>query len=295
MDWFSNNEVLIQQIGVFAIAAAGLQLLLNSGVFSLHVAGTWLIGSYATAIGLREGLPPVGAYLAAIVIGATVSLVLAVLTRRLNGLALAMATLAFSLIAVIGIRSGGDFTGASLGLYGIPVTTSTTGVWVSAAVVAVLLGWLEQGRRRRTLSAMREDVQVAAAVGIPVVWTREAIMVLAGAITAYSGGLYASLFNAISPDQGGFPLVISLLTMAIVGGIGSWLGAYLGAALLTWLPTFSTLFNDWNAAITGAVMILVVVYAPGGLLGLVVAAFERIKGLAGWAGRRRSTATRSAG
>jgi len=267
MDWFADNETLLQQIGVFAIAAASLQVALRAGVFSLVGAGTWMIGAYAAAIALDDGMPPFVALLIALALAALVSLALSLLTIRIDGLTLAMATIAFDLIVVVVIRNWESLTGGALGLYAIPVSVSSTGLAVIVVAVAVVLMLVERGRQGRAVVALREDVQAAAAVGVPVPLARHLVTTVSGVLGALSGAIYAMMFNAIAPDQGGFHLVTLLLSMVVIGGIDSWRGAYVGAALLMFLPEISRTFNEWNGLIYGALMVLVVVWAPEGVLG----------------------------
>lgn len=128
---------------------------------------------------------------------------------------------------------------------------------------------LERGRLGRAIAAIREDPHIAASVGIPVVRARHVIMVISNALAAMSGAIYAFVFFTITPTQGGFDFVLLLLSMVIVGGAGSWRGAYIGAALLLWLPNVSSVANQWNGVVYGALLVAMVVLAPAGLTGLL--------------------------
>jgi branched-chain amino acid transport system permease protein len=178
----------------------------------------------------------------------------------------------------VALRAGGDFTGGALGLFSIPVLVSTTGAIVVAIVAAVGLTFLERGRMGRAIETMREDTHVASAVGIPVERFRLGLLTVSGVLAALSGGMYALMFNAVSPDIGGFPLIVSLLSMVVIGGLASWRGAYLGAAILTWLPDAVTSFDAWSEAAYGAILIAVVILAPGGLLGIAEQVIAPIRG-----------------
>jgi branched-chain amino acid transport system permease protein len=291
MSWFDHHETLIQQMGVFTIAAAALQVALRAGVFSLLAAGTWLTGAYTAAIVVREGGGTATAMVAAVAIAAAVSLVMSLLTRRISGLTLSMATIAFDLIIVVLIRNGGDFTGGALGLYAIPISVSTAGVITIAVLVAAALALTERGRIGRAVVALREDSQAAESIGVPSERVRHAATTLSGALAALSGSIYALMFNAIAPEQGGFNLVVMLLSMVVVGGIESWRGAYIGAIVLLWLPDASRVVDRWSGAMYGALVVLTVVWAPGGLLGVM----QRLWHAARRGLRRRAPVARSAG
>ena len=276
--WWATHETLIRQICIYMIAAASLQLTLNAGVFSLLNGATWIIGGYTAAIVLREGGSTLLAFVAAISFGALISWFLSLVTRRLTGTTLAMATISLVLITGVTI-SHWAWVGGSLGLYGIPVKVSTTDAVVAAALVAVLLFLVERGRTGRAISALREDIHVAASVGIPVMRARHLLMLLAGGLAALSGVLYALSSYALQPNQGSFDFVLLLLSMVIIGGVGSWAGAYLGAALLVWLPDVSSFADRWNGVLYGVLLIAIVVYAPGGLTGLVRGTYNLLRRL----------------
>lgn len=275
--WYLANEIFIQQACVFAILAASVQMLLRAGVFSFAPVGTWMIGAYCAAIFFKGGVAAPLSILLAMLAGGVLAFVVAAITRALSGLVLGMATLAVVLIIVVAAESGGSLTGGAAGLYGITPQLSTGILFVFVVIVAALLFFLERGKFGRAINAMREDAHVARTVGIPVVQMQLGLSTLAGILGALSGASYTFLFNSVTPDAGGFNLVVSTLSMVIIGGVASWGGAYLGAALLTLLPSFLSGFEAWSQAAYGVVLIVVVVFAPGGLLGLGRDALKRIR------------------
>lgn len=256
-------------MGVYAIAAASMQIAMNAGVFSLLTGATWIVGAYTAAITVREGGGELLAFVLAIGIAAVASSAISVLTRRLVGIGLAMVTMSLVLITGVILESVGSFTGGALGLYGIPILVRTRDVLIAVVVVAVLMTVIERGRTGRAIAALREDPHVAASVGIPVPLARHAVMFLSGGLAGLSGALYAFMFLTLTPMQGGFDFVLLLLSMVIIGGAGSWLGAFIGAGLLIWLPEASSLAHRWNGVMYGVILIAIVVYAPGGLTGII--------------------------
>jgi branched-chain amino acid transport system permease protein len=269
ISWWNNNQTLIHQIGVYAIAAASMQLAMNAGIFSLLTGATWLLGAYSSAIAVREGASTVPAFALAIAIGAAIGCGVSSVTRRVAGIGLAMVTMSMVLITGVILQSAGSFTGGALGLYAIPVRITTTDIVIIVAVVAVLMTIVESGRTGRALAALREDPHIAASVGIAVPRARHTVMALSGGLGALSGALYAFMFYTVTPTQGGFDFVLLLLSMVIIGGAGSWRGAYIGAALLLWLPQASSVANQWNGLMYGVLLVVMVVYAPSGLTGLL--------------------------
>lgn len=268
------EEALLQNILVFALLAFSIQVALRAGVFSLAGVGCWAIGGYTVAILTDRGVAPVLAILAALVLAAAVSWLLALLLVRLRGLYLALATVAFDLLVTVIATNGGDLTGAANGLFGVPLALDTTQVEVIVAVVAVVLTVLELGFFRRAFEVIREDEELAVAFSVDSKRMRRFAFVLSGVIGALSGAVAVLLFGAISPTESGFSLIVLALTMVIVGGFNSWVGALIGAALITWLPVGLQGFSSWWNVIYGGVLIVMAVYVPGGILGVLGAALR---------------------
>jgi branched-chain amino acid transport system permease protein len=196
-----------------------------------------------------------------------------------------MATVAFVLLVQIVAVELEDVTGGAGGLYGIPVTVSTWQLLLIVAVISVALFFFERGARGRTIEAMRLDEQVAQSVGINIVRERNLIFVLSSMMAALSGGIAAMMFNTLAPEQAGFALIVDTLMMVVIGGAAAWWGALVGAFIVTWLPEILRFTGDYRGIVEGLIVVLVVVYAPEGFVGLV----RRITGLI--SGRRTPVTT----
>jgi branched-chain amino acid transport system permease protein len=286
MEWFSDNETLIQAALAGAVLAYSFQIAMRAGVFTLAGVGFWAVGGYTTAYLVTEReWATVPAVLAGIVISAIVGLLLALVLGRLRSLYLAMATVAFVLLVQIVAINWEDFTGGAGGMFGIPVTVTTTQLFLIVAVVSVALFLFERGARGRTIEAMRLDEHVAQSVGINVVRERNMIFVLSAMLAALSGGISAMMFNTLAPEQAGFNLIADTLMMVVIGGAAAWWGALVGAFIVTWLPELLRFTGDYRGIVEGLIVVLVVVYAPEGFVGLV----RRIRGLI--SGRRLPVTT----
>ncbi len=285
-DWFSDNETLIQAALAGALLAYSFQIALRAGVFTLGGVGFWAIGGYTTAYLVTERewatVPAIGVGL---LLSAVIGLGLALVLGRLRALYLAMATVAFVLLVQIVAINWEDVTGGAGGLFGIPVTVSTTQVFLVVLVVSIALVFFERGARGRTIEAMRLDEQLAQSVGIDVVRERHLIFVLSSVLAALSGGISAVMFNTLAPEQAGFHLITDTLMMVVIGGAAAWWGALVGAIIVTWLPELLRFAEDYRQIIEAAIVVLVIVYAPEGIVGLV----RRVRGLL--SGRRPPTAT----
>jgi len=92
------------------------------------------------------------------------------------------------------------------------------------------------------------------------------IFALSAAISAVAGSLYAHTMTFISPTSFGFNFSVELVTMVIIGGLGSIYGSFLGAALLTLLPELLRAFRDYDIVAYGALLVFMTIFMPGGLV-----------------------------
>jgi branched-chain amino acid transport system permease protein len=266
--WFTTNETTIQNVLIAALLAFSVQVALRAGIFSLAGIGFYAIGSYTAGLIARDGHGIVLAIAASIALAAALSLLLAFLLVRLRSLYLAMATVAFDLIVVV-VATNWEVTGAALGIFGIPLTITTTHMAVTVVIAAVAMTFLERGTIGRTYDAIREDEELAQSFSINIRSYRRLAFVVSGALGAVAGSFHALAYGSVLPGDAGFASVVLALTMVIIGGSASWFGALLGAVLLTWAPLALTFIGDWWDAVYGALLILFACYLPNGLLGII--------------------------
>ncbi|MGB3437792.1 MAG: branched-chain amino acid ABC transporter permease [Actinophytocola sp.] len=287
----------------YAIAAAGLTVLTGlNGQLSLGHGALMAVGAYTTALMLqsREDTLPLLVILAlAVVVTLVVGAIVGVAAARLHGPYLAGATLALA-VAIPGIPLYfGEWLGGEQGLNvrlpEIPVWLAdgayfVTGQeltqirylaylgWLAVIVVFVLLANLSRSRIGRNWQAVRDDEVAAELAGINLGRARVQAFVVSAGCAGLAGGLLALSARLAAPS--GFTLTLSLLLLSavVLGGLGSLVGALVGAALLTFLPQVVTGagtdlgFTDVQAAqlaplIYGLVTVLVVLLAPAGLAG----------------------------
>lgn len=267
--FYDSQVTLIQASLAGMILAASVQTAMRAGVFSLASIGFWGIGAYTAGILAREHDAGVATALtAAVLLSAAVSYVLALLFVRLRGLYLAMATMSFNLVVIVIALDLEDLTGGALGLYGVPPILEMWQLLVAVAAVAGILAYLERGHLGRTIATVGSDEELASSLGIRVRTVQRRTFVLSGVLGALAGGMSALLFNTVSTDQFGFHFVTLALTMAVIGGLRSWLGSYLGAVIVYWLPELLRPIDEWRSVVYGALLVAVVTLEPGGLIGL---------------------------
>jgi branched-chain amino acid transport system permease protein len=281
IDFFNSNLVLVQATLSGLVLALSVQVPLRMGVFSFAGAGSYGLGGYAAALlVIHLSLNTFEAIGLAILITAFVGLLLGLVISRLNGLYLAMATVAFDLIIGVVAINGGTFTGESTGLYGVIVDFTTTEMFILTLVVLALVGLSEHGRIGRRTEAVRDDQQLAASAGVNVRRYRLMAFVVSGALGGLAGAMNVMVRTTIGPLDIGFGLIVLALTMIIVGGAMSWKGAVLGAIIFTWLPHFLDVIGQWQNLVYGVIVALAAIFLPRGIHGVIVDVIR-------WVRRRR--------
>jgi branched-chain amino acid transport system permease protein len=200
---------------------------------------------------------------------------------RLSGLAAGIAT-----FAVLGITHNVLFNYTKIGpgataLTNIPETTGLLQGMVGA-LIAIVAAWLYQlSRFGRMLRATREDPAAAQAVGVSIHRQRLVAFTLSGALCGFAGGLLVHQAGTITTEDVYLNLTFLTLAMLVVGGVGSLLGAVVGALLISGLNSFLTtaeggvhvlgvkidLHDGTHLVVLGALMALVLVLRPEGLTG----------------------------
>jgi branched-chain amino acid transport system permease protein len=284
MNYFTANEGLIQQTLVYMILAMSLQIVLRCGVVSLASIGFYTLGAYAGAILTKHGWPPSLIIVVVVVASGALGYAFGRPLARLRGLYLAMATLAFDLVIPVLLNNGGTFTGGALGLYAIPVALTTGSVIAIVVVVIYAVSQMERGWMGRASLALRSDENLARSMGVRVTRERYLAFAISAALGGLAGSMSAMLFRAVSPSIGGFGLITLGLTMAIIGGRDSWVGAIVGAYIVTWVPEWLRSVGPYRNMVFGLVLVAVMLFFPDGLLGAVRGLITRLR-----SGRSRRT------
>lgn len=271
IDFLNSNLVLVQAMLTGLILALSVQVPLRVGVFSFAGVGSYGIGAYfAAALVIREDVSALVAICAAMILTASIGLLLGVLIYKLAGLYLAMATIAFDLTISVVAINGGEWTGGSLGLYGV-IADFPMMLMLALTVLALALVIIsELGRTSRRVDAVRDDPELAASMGIRVRRYRLVAFVVSGALGGLAGSMNVLASTAIGPADIGFGLIVLALTMIIVGGSRSWKGALIGAVIFAWLPHWLGAIGEWQDVVYGIMVALAAVFLPRGIYGLYV-------------------------
>jgi branched-chain amino acid transport system permease protein len=247
-------------------------------------------------IGVHTGLSPWWGLPVGIAVAMMLAAVVGYPVLRLHGLYLAMATMALNIAAVVVVVEESDLTGGSIGLTGVkPLNFFGRDLFqpkdlyyvalASFVVLFVLAHRLTQSPIGKMLAALRHDERAAALAGIHVSLLKTKVFVTSAAFAAVSGFFLASFLLYVPVES--FSLVPSLyfLVMVVVGGLRSLTGAVLGAAFITVLPQVVPDRPREQQFIFALSFLLVTVFAPRGLAGIVQSAWKLI----------RRTATRGRG
>ena len=260
-------------VGLNAIVCVGLNLLIGyAGQISLGHAGFFGLGAYGTAIlAARYGWPPALSLPVSVIAVAALAWLVGRPVLRLKGHYLAMATLGLGIIVAVVLATEERLTGGPDGMAVPPlwITGEQAWYWVVGAVLLVTV-WLAQNLidspRGRAWRALHDSEIAARAVGIDAARHKLAAFVLSAALAAFAGALTAHYSGFITPAKASFLHSVELVTMVVFGGMGSTLGAVVGAAVLTTLPQLLAVFKEYEMVALGALMMLTMICMPRGLV-----------------------------
>tara|TARA_B100002003_G_C14147493_1_gene551838 strand:+ start:2282 stop:3229 length:948 start_codon:yes stop_codon:yes gene_type:complete len=239
------------------------------------------IGAYGVVIlTYKVGLPLPLAIVGAAVVCGLLSFVVAVPATRLKGFYLALATLAFAQLFNVLLLQGGDVTGGPEGIsgfsakdyFGLPSTGSAYTVVIVMILIftfTVLL-LLDQSWFGRACRAIRDNEAAAEAMGINIFRTKVAAFMISSTLAGVAGIAYAFADNYVNPIVFSLEPLFLLLFMVIVGGTGRHAGAILGAVVLFLAPEVLEAWVGRHYLLGfGLIMVLVILFLPTGLIGLV--------------------------
>jgi branched-chain amino acid transport system permease protein len=276
-------------VGINTMLAIALNLLLGyAGQISLGHAGFFGLGAYLSGIlSTTYSLNPwIAMPVAAMVVGFLAGII-GFPILKLKGHYLAMATLGLGIIIFIVFNETIELTGGPSGLSGIP-NLELAGIIFDSDVKNYYLIWgftlavilfslnLSNSRIGRALRAIHDSEVAAQVLGVNARLLKVQIFALSAIICSLAGSLYAHTMTFISPTSFGFHFSVELLTMVVIGGLGSIYGSFLGAALLTLLPEFLRAAHDYDIIIYGGLLMVMVMYMPGGLVRGIPALFRKI-------------------
>lgn len=302
----------LTDVATLAIAAGGLTVLTGmSGQLSLGHGAFMAIGAYTAALFLEDPEPSIPLPLvlvAAVLVALAVGAVVGVAAARLHGPYVAGATLALA-VAVPGLTHTWHWLGGEQGLtvrvppvptWLLDAVFFVTGnpmdqrlflaylSWACLIVTFLLLANLMRSRVGRRWQAVRDDDVAAELAGIRLGRDRVLAFVVSTACAGLGGALMALMLRLTAPGSFGLKLSLTIVSVIVLGGLGSLTGALLGAFLLTFVEDVArdaatgagldqTQAAEVAPVVYGLTLVLVVIFAPAGLVGSLRNAWLRRK------------------
>lgn len=265
-------QQILVTIGIGVILALGLTIVTGfTGQLSLGHAAFMSIGAFTSALITlhSSGIP----FMLNILLAGLVTAFVAALTGwpilRLTGDYLAICTLGFAeIIKVIFLNL--DITNRALGLtVPQPVTLIPLPVlvWIVALLMVVATSFIASSRLGRAFKAIRDDETAAESMGINLTLYKVQAFAIGGFMAGVGGGLYAHFISYINPSDFGFLKSVDILSMVVLGGLGSVPGAILGASVLAAAPELLRFMAQYRMLVYGILLVLLMIFRPNGLLG----------------------------
>jgi branched-chain amino acid transport system permease protein len=264
--------------GIYALLALGYSFIFGqAGALSL-AQGTFMgVGAYVSGIlAVRWGIPFDAALPASVGLPVALALLVAIPVLRLQTHYFALATLLIGQIVLLVVTQWESVTGGANGIGGVPPLAlfghaiegrlqALLLVWGLVAVGALLAWQITRGRLGDAFAVLRTHPVMAGAVGIDTGWLRLTAFLLSAGYAGLAGSLYVHAIGVLSPDILGFPVMVTCLTIAVIGSRLRIAGAISGAVLIIELPEWVRFLRDDYLLAFGCILLLVVVALPGGL------------------------------
>ena len=270
---------LIIMVVIFSILTLSLNLISGyGGMISLGHAGFFLIGAYTSALlSVYHGWSFWLALPAAVTLTAASGLMLGIPALRWSGHFLAVITIAFGTISQLVAINWTDLTNGVDGvapvprpdLPGIDLTSDLAFYYFCLAILVVvvyLMFRLVESGFGRALRALKDDEVAAAAMGIDIARSKISAFVISAAIAGLAGALYAHYIRFLNPESFSLDISIRVFMMMIIGGAGTLAGSILGSLVVYVLPEILRPLQDYYYMMWGAIVILVMLFLPGGLI-----------------------------
>jgi len=262
---------ILVNIGIAIILALGLNVITGlTGQLSLGHAAFMSVGAFASALlTIKTGLPFSVNLLLAGSLTALIGVLIGYPILRLSGDYLAICTLGFAEIVKV-VLLNLEITNRALGLTVPPAKTALpmpVVVWIWAIIAIIVVTFVQNSRFGRALKAIRDDEIAAESVGINLTLYKLKSFALGTFLAGIGGGLYAHFLSYINPSDFSFLKSVDILSMIVLGGLGSVPGAVIGAIVLSAAPEFLRFMSQYRMLVYGALLVFLMVFRPNGLVG----------------------------
>jgi branched-chain amino acid transport system permease protein len=280
---------LFIEAGFFYMLVAGLNLLVGYlGQLSLGHTAFLGVGAYTSALmSLKLGAPFWICLASAVILSFVLSFFFGIIVLRLRGPYFVIVSLCFAEMLAIVAINWVDLTNGPMGLPGIDapqlfgyVFDSKTSMYylmlVLVSILTYILHCLTTSHIGRACVSLRENEELAESIGISAFKFGMIAFVTASVFAAVGGSFYAHYMSYLNPEIFGFGYMITMLVMLVTGGKGTIVGPILGCLIFTLLPEFLREIKELREPIFGLILIVVAVFMPQGLKGLIDRVTARI-------------------
>lgn len=295
LTWIATDFRLFQlaTVATWAVAMLGLNMLTGfNGQISIGHGAFMGIGAYTVAIAVRDfGMSYPLALLLGFALAFVLGAVIGIPALRLPGTSLALITLALALAFPQVLRKYDTVTGGVQGIgtsggrqFNAPDWTNLTNdqfrylFLILVSILMFFIGWnLVRGRWGLAMMSIRDNPVSAASMGVNLPSTKVTTFAVSAGYAGLGGAMQAMLFNFVSPESVSFLVSISLLTGIVIGGLGTVAGAVIGGLFVVYMPNYAVEISDAAPGVVyGVIIVLVMLLAPGGVMGLARKATARL-------------------
>lgn len=265
------NLVLLQSAVMFALAGGVLALStyvkLWAGVLSFATVSFAAVGAYLTIWLYGEaGLGLLPALVVSMGITGLFGLVVGRVFLKLSSHWMALATVALMLITRVFVTNLGEYTGGSQGQV-VPYVMTLPQMALMLALVCLLMWSLKRSKFGVAADTTREDPDVASALGVSVAQVKIIAFGISGAVGALGGSMEAAQLSYIDPNTFYIDLAVTIIASVVLGGAYHWFGSVIGAAVFTGMPVYiSQYITEGQEIINGVLLLLIIIFLPGGLI-----------------------------
>ena len=286
--FISNSyKTVIFQIGIYLISSFSLNFTLGYlGEFTLGHAGFLAIGAYTSALLVKNGIHFLIAILVSALASSILGYIIGLLSTRLRGDYLAIATLGIGEIIRICVVNNEALLGGAKGLKAIPKYSKFLVIYSFTILTFVVLKLILDSKHGRTIIAIRENEIAVKSLGISTKKYKVLAFVVSAFFAGISGALWAGNQGILTPNEFGFMKSVEVLVMVILGGIGSMTGSIISTSLLISFPVVFQMFipnmNKYRMIIYSLVLILIMIFRPSGIMGKNEFSFTKAKEAKKW-------------
>ena len=272
---------IVNMAGIYILISLGLNIAMGyAGQFNLAMGAYWGVGAYTAALlNTRLGWSLWLTLPASIVTASISGALIGLPSLKVRSHYLAIVTIGLAEVINIILVNAESITGGALGVpgikmpafFGIPLDSDESFYYVILGCVVLGFVIAKLGLRYRigrTFRAIRDDYVAAQAMGVNTGYYQIVAFAISAGYAGAAGSLYAHLNTYISPDIFGFNSTLFIMTITMVGGMGSLSGSIVGGLALPILQEYLRAIKDWQLVVYGLAIMVVVLFIPGGVVEL---------------------------